>query len=129
MADVVRLQLPGRVPGHLDVSFDAVAKLAAGLARGVDGVAADERSRRRWQLGRGNVHPTRATVTRARDEARIELTVDAWWGTPLADLVVRVRREVSEGLNASLGTNWDPETIVVQLGSLPVRTDPPGGTS
>ena len=30
MADVVRLQLPGRVPGHLDVSFDAVAKLAAG---------------------------------------------------------------------------------------------------
>lgn len=129
MADVVRLQLPGRVPGHLDVSFDAVAKLAAGLARGVDGVAADERSRRRWQLGRGNVHPARATVTRAGDEARIELTVDAWWGTPLADLVVRVRREVSEGLNASLGTTWDPETIVVQLGSLPVRTDPPGGTS
>lgn len=70
----------------------------------------------------------RATVTRARDEARIELTVDAWWGTPLADLVVRVRREVSEGLNASLGTNWDPETIVVQLGSLPVRTDPLEGT-
>ena len=50
------------------------------------------------------------------------------WGTPLADLVVRVRREVSEGLNASLGTNWDPETIVVQLGSLPVRTDPLEGT-
>lgn len=67
-------------------------------------------------------------MTRARDEARIELTVDAWWGTPLADLVVRVRREVSEGLNASLGTNWDPETIVVQLGSLPVRTDPLEGT-
>ena len=42
MADVVRLQLPGRVPGHLDVSFDAVAKLAAELARGVDGVAVNE---------------------------------------------------------------------------------------
>lgn len=121
MSDVVRLGFAGPITGHLDVSFDAVAKVATALALDVEGVAEPSaRSGLRRLSGSADASVTTA-VTRTDGGVRIALRVDASWGTPLGDLADRLRRAVAEGLNASLGTALGPEAVWVRFDALRVE--------
>lgn len=122
MTDIVRLAFGGPAAGHLDVSFDAVAKVATALAIGVEGVAAEAaRSGLRRLAGSADA-PVTTTVTRVGSNVRITLQVDARWGTPLGELAERLRRTVSNGLNASLGTTLGTDAVWVRFDE--IRFDP-----
>ena len=121
MSDVVRLAFPGSIDGRLDVSFEVIAKLATGLALTVDGVARPaQRSGLRRLAGSADA-PVPSAVTRGGGGVRITLRVDASWGTPLGELADRLRRTVSDGVNASLGTTLDPEAVWVRFDALRVE--------
>lgn len=122
MSDIVRLAFAGPTAGHLDVAFDVVAKVATALAIDVDGVAdASARSGLRRLAGAADA-PVTTTVTRTGCGVRITLHVDACWGTPLGDLAERLRRTVSDGLNASLGTALGTDAVWVRFDA--IRFDP-----
>lgn len=122
MSDLLRLPLDGPIPGRLDVSFDAISAIAVALASTVDGVATSrpgdhsKEGRRPRPFGRSSAAAVSAEVTRSGSDIAVGLTVDAWWGTPLAELTDRLRRRVADGLNGSLGTSWGPEVVVVRFG-------------
>ncbi len=121
MSDVVRLVFPGPVAGHLDVSFEVISKMATGLALAVDGVAPPtQRSGLRRLAGSADA-PVTSSVTREGGAVRITLRVDASWGTPLGELTERLRRTVSTGLNASLGTTLGHDAVWVRIEDLRVE--------
>ena len=125
MSDVVRLAFAGPIAGHLDVSFDAVAKVATALALDVEGVAEPAARSGLRRLSGSADAPVGTTVTRTDGGVRIALRVDARWGTPLGDLAHRLRQTVADGLNASLGTALGPEAVWVSFDAL--RVEDTGG--
>ena len=93
----------------------------AGWARTVVGGAEAANGGGRRRLAGAADAPVTSAGTREGGGVRITLRVDASWGTPLGELADRLRRTVSDGVNASLGTTLDPEAVWVRFDALRVE--------